>query len=417
MTDRKEPELDGTETSRIVPGERIGGDRAKRSKATPVEITVNRPRRHLIRMVLFVIIALLFLAVINEPLSRIFMANPPLNGLIAGVLLVGIIYTFRQVFQLGSEVRWLNRFAASGGHLDEEDNPVLLAPMAAMLRNRKSSSAPLSALSTRSILDSVGTRLDENRDISRYMIGLLIFLGLLGTFWGLLGTISAIGNTVNSLTVGSGDISNVFEELKSGLQAPLSGMSTAFASSLFGLGGSLVVGFLDLQSSQAQNRFFTELEDWLAEQTRVTSAGIGADGEGGNVNAYVTALLEQSAESIEQLQRTIAKSETGRGGLAEAMTNLGAQMANLNDTLSVQQQLMKTMAEGQHALKSLLEKQAGGGEIMLDQASRTHLRNLDVSLQQLTHSSDSGREQMTQDIRSEIKLLARTLSALGDSRD
>src|SRR5205085_8031803 len=204
--------------------------------------------------------------VLYRQIGVAFMANPGLNALIIGVLLIGIALAFRQVIRLYPEVNWVNSFRLADPGLALERPPVLLAPMAAILGDRIGRMA-LSAPTMRGILDSIAARLDEARDLSRYMTGLLIFLGLLGTFWGLIETVGSVGKVIENLRVG-GDAGAIFDSLKEGLAAPLRGMGISFSSSLFGLAGSLVLGFLDLQTSQAQNRFYTDLEDWLSTTVR-----------------------------------------------------------------------------------------------------------------------------------------------------
>lgn len=223
---------------------------------------LSSPRVFLLRMLVFIVLTAFLVLILHEQIRRAFLANPGLNGLIFGVLFIGIVLAFRQVIRLFREVRWVNDFRVSDPGLALRDAPVLLAPMASLLGNRLGR-ASISTMTLRSILDSVGTRLDEARDIGRYLTGLLVFLGLLGTFWGLLETVSSVGGVISGLSV-QGDASVVFDDLKRGLGAPLSGMGIAFSSSLFGLAGSLVLGFLDLQAGQAQNRFYNELEDWLS---------------------------------------------------------------------------------------------------------------------------------------------------------
>jgi hypothetical protein len=223
---------------------------------------LSSPRGFLLRMLLFVLLVGFIALILHEQIKRAFLSNPGLNGLIFGVLFIGIVLAFRQVVRLFREVRWVNDFRISDPGLTLRDVPILLAPMASLLGNRLGR-ASISTLTLRSILDSVGTRLDEARDIGRYLTGLLVFLGLLGTFWGLLETVSSIGAVISGLSV-QGDAAVVFDDLKRGLGEPLAGMGIAFSSSLFGLAGSLVLGFLDLQAGQAQNRFYNELEDWLS---------------------------------------------------------------------------------------------------------------------------------------------------------
>ena len=227
---------------------------------------VSSPRIYLLRMTIFLILCALIVVVIHQQIWTAFKANPPLNALIIGVLVIGILLSFRQVIRLFPEVAWVNEFRLADPGITVARPPVLLAPMAAILRDRTGRMS-ISSSTMRGILDSIAIRLDEAREISRYMTGLLIFLGLLGTFWGLIETVGSVGKVLEGLQVG-GDAGSVFDTLKEGLAAPLSGMGISFSSSLFGLAGSLVLGFLDLQMSQAQNRFHTDLEDWLATTVR-----------------------------------------------------------------------------------------------------------------------------------------------------
>jgi len=231
---------------------------------------MTRPRRFLVRIMVFLVAVAIVATALFAPVSRAFMANPALNGLILGVLLIGIGYILRQVAMLGAEVTWLETYqhAQHSSTVAPPPPPQFLVAIAAALDNRGTRGA-LSAMASRTLLDSIGARLEESREISRYLIALLIFLGLLGTFWGLLDTMSGVGAAIKSLTVGGGaESAQIFEELKLSLESPLSGMATAFSSSLFGLSGSLVLGFLDLQAGQAQNRFYNELEEWFAGITR-----------------------------------------------------------------------------------------------------------------------------------------------------
>src|SRR5215211_1638540 len=227
---------------------------------------LSSPRIFLVRMSVFVILCALVVVVLYKQIVVAFFANPGLNALIIAVLFIGILLSFRQVIRLFPEVAWVNGFRLADPGLAVERQPVLLAPMAAILSDRMGRLA-ISTPLMRSLLDSIATRLDEARDLSRYMTGLLVFLGLLGTFWGLIETVGSVGKFLESLKVG-GDAGSVFESLKEGLAAPLSGMGISFSSSLFGLAGSLMLGFLDLQASQAQNRFYTDLEDWLSTTVR-----------------------------------------------------------------------------------------------------------------------------------------------------
>lgn len=347
--------------------------------------------------------------------ERFFLANPALNGLILGALLVGIVYIFRQVLILWPELEWIDAFRSGRA---TSARPRLLAPMAHMLGDRVGplgGGAPggrltLSAVATRSLLDGVAARLEESREIGRYLVGLLIFLGLLGTFWGLLQTVSTIGGVIGGLKVG-GDPVAVFGDLQKGLAAPLGGMSTAFSASLFGLAGSLILGFLELQAGQAQNRFYMDLEDWLAGSTRLGGSGVLDMGDQ-PLPAYVQALLETTAENIEKLQFAMAQGEENRRTGNASLGALVDRLSTLTDQMRASQQLMVKLAEGQMEMRPLLQRLAeGGGQGALDDASRTHLRNVDLSLARLVEETSAGRLQATQEIRSELKVLARTIAA------
>ncbi len=297
-------------------------------------------------MLVFVILVGLVAFVLHKQIQVAFMANPGLNALILGVLLIGIILSLRQVMRLYPEIAWVNGFRLADPGLAVERTPVLLAPMATILGSRVGRMA-MSAQLMRGILDSIATRLDEARDISRYMTGLLVFLGLLGTFWGLIETVGSVGGVIQGLKAG-GDAGSMFDSLREGLAAPLSGMGISFSSSLFGLAGSLVLGFLDLQSSQAQNRFYTELEDWLST-TVYDQAGepVGAAGVAGEVRS-----------AIEQLKNAV--NETGGSKAASAaMSNLAEAIQGLVHHMRTEQQLIRDWVDGQaeqqREIKKLLE--------------------------------------------------------------
>ena len=378
---------------------------------------MTTPRRYLNRILAFLAAVVVAVGLLFASLQQAFFANAVLNGMIIAVLLFGIAYVVREILLLNRAVIWLERFRQDrpGG---EETPPSLLVPMATLLRERPGRGS-LSTLSMRSLLDGISSRLDESRDIARYLIGLLIFLGLLGTFWGLLQTIGSVGDVIGGLSVGTGELATVFADLKSGLQAPLSGMGTAFSSSLFGLAGALVLGFLDLQESQAQNRFYNDLEEWLSSHTRLSSGAALGDGEQ-TVPAYVQALLEQTAESLENLQRTLARGEDGRIRANDNMLALTEKLGMLTDQMRAEQNLMVKLAENQMALQPVLARLAevsAPGQSMLDDATRDHIRNLDVYLARLLEESAAGRDRIIGELRSEIKLLARTIAALAEEAE
>jgi membrane associated rhomboid family serine protease len=291
---------------------------------------LSSPRVFLLSMLVFLTITGFIAAILFRQITSAFQTNPGLNGLILGVLGVGIMLAFAQV---------------------------MLAPMKALLS--RSSTMALSTSSMRSMLDSIANRLDETRDITRYLIGLLVFLGLLGTFWGLLATIGSIGDTIQSLDPGSGDTNDVLEALKSGLAAPLEGMGTAFSSSLFGLAGSLVVGFLDLQAGRAQTRFYTELENWLSSVTDLSSDILTAD-----------PAKASTSEEIRVLTDRLRSMQDNTGGsnqrVATAMANLADGVSGLVKNMRTEQQLMRdwveAQSEEQRAMRSTLEKIASALE-------------------------------------------------------
>lgn len=234
-------------------------------------------RYYLLMMIFYLVLVAVVCGLLYDPLHRAFMANWGFNLVILGALAIGILLNMRRVIVLGPEISWIEIFRTGTSGLSVADSPELLRPLAKHLQGMHRDHFSLSALSLRTVLEGIRGRLDESREISRYMVGLLVFLGLLGTFWGLLGTIAAVSNVIDSLEVGNRDFNLMFQSLKAGLQEPLNGMGTAFSSSLFGLGGSLVLGFLDIQANHAQNRFFNELEEWLSGVTQLVDYAGGAD--------------------------------------------------------------------------------------------------------------------------------------------
>ncbi|MCH8239039.1 MAG: flagellar motor protein MotA [Proteobacteria bacterium] len=311
----------------------------------PGHMTLTRPQVFFWRMIIFLILVAFLVAILYTQTVSAFMTNPGLNGLIVGVLFIGIAYAFRQIVRLFPEIRWVNNFRIADPGLKVAKAPVLLAPMATMLRDR-TGHVSLSTLSMRSILDSIGSRLDEARDISRYLVGLLIFLGLLGTFWGLLDTINAVGQTIATLNTGSNDGLVLLEELKEGLAAPLKGMGTAFSSSLFGLAGSLVLGFLDLQAGQAQNRFYNELEDWLSGITELQLSETLASGSTPQLRY---AMLEMQ-RSISTLGANIEK-DTLKDNSAEAVRGLAAGVEKMIEQMRAEQKIVREWADEQAELQ------------------------------------------------------------------
>jgi hypothetical protein len=378
----------------------------------PESPAMTNPQRFITRMILFLVLAAAAVATAYELVVRIFFYNPPLNGLIIGVLLVGIIYMFRRVLGLKSEIRWIESFRTQQPGFSLQAAPRLLAPIANVLgEQERRGRVRLPAMSVRHLLDSVSARLDESRDIARYLIGLLIFLGLLGTFWGLLQTIGSISTAISGLTVGEGDdLVTLFDNLKAGLAAPMAGMGTAFSSSLFGLAGSLILGFLDLQANQAQNSFYNEMEEWLSSLTRLGGAEPLHTGGDVNVPAYVQALLEQTAENLESLQRAVARSEENQSSIHSGLIALTERLSALGDQIATEQALLGRLIGSQEELRPIVARLVEG-DSGIDEATRNHIRNMDVYLARLLDESVQGRSQMTHELRSEIKMVARTIAA------
>ncbi|MCK0208107.1 flagellar motor protein MotA [Starkeya koreensis] len=331
---------------------------------------LSSPRIFIVRMFVFVLLCVALASVLHEAIWRAFLNNPGLNGVIFGVLFVGVVFAFRQVVRLVPEVEWVNGFRVADPGIEVPRAPVLLAPMASLLGDRVGRMA-ISQATMRGILESIGTRLDEARDLLRYLTGLLVFLGLLGTFWGLLDTVSSIGRVIGSLDVGP-ESASVLDAMKTGLAAPLGGMGIAFSSSLFGLAGSLVLGFLDLQAGQAQNRFYIDLEDWLSttvedlghEAARPPAPapvrpGLSVQGPAAPFALPTPGVdLADLTQAIARLDRTMT--EAGSQRVTTAMAHLAESLQGLVQHMRSEQQMVRdwveAQAEQQRDIKKLLER-------------------------------------------------------------
>lgn len=325
---------------------------------------------YLLRMTVFLALAGVAVAFILPQLIEAFATNPFLNGLILLVLMVGTLNAYRLVWRLLPDIAWVSNLRRTDPSMSPvtSTQPRLLGPLANMLaesRGRLNLSAPVA----RSILDGVQSRLDESRDIARYMTGLLVFLGLLGTFWGLILVVTSVAETIRALPSGT-EGAIAFDQLRAGLEGPLSGMGTAFSSSLFGLAGSLILGFLDLQSGQAQNRFYTALEEWMSTVTRLGAgpAAVAMEGEA-SAPAYVTALLEQTAENLENLERTLMRLEERRQASGDGSAEIAAAM-----------------------------------------------RGVEQAMRALANEQTASRDAFVDGMRQEVKLLGRTLAAMSDKQ-
>jgi hypothetical protein len=370
---------------------------------------MTQPTRYLIRMIVFLILVYGLAAFISPALIPFYMANPVVNSVIAVVEIFGVIWNLRQVLRLQPEVTWVERFKRARGSIEQMAPPKLLSPMARMLAGRGEGRFTISVQSMRTLLDGIASRLDESRELSRYVTGVMIFLGLLGTFWGLLKTVSSVAAVIHGMSLAGGDVNAMFDQLKSGLAGPLAGMGTAFSSSMFGLSGALILGFLDLTAGQAMNRFFNELEEWLAGLTRLSSGVLGGEGETA-VPVYVQALLEQAAENMEALQRVLTRTEDGRVQSNQLIQSLTERMNGLVDVMHTSHKVMLKIGEGQATLARIADTRDHGG----DDVARAHLRNIELLLARLIAESEQGRSQATADLRSDIKVLARTLAGRYD---
>jgi hypothetical protein len=312
-------------------------------------LSLNPPGVFLLRMTIFLILVAFLAAILFDQLKSSLLTNPGLNGLIISVMFLGIIYAFRQVFRLYPEIRFVNAFRISDPGLATGQDPKLLAPMATMLRDRKGALS-LSTTAMRTIMDSIGSRLDEARDTGRYMVGLLVFLGLLGTFWGLLDTITSVSKAIGALDSKGGDSAAVFDELKAGLAAPLRGMGTAFSSSLLGLAGSLVLGFLELQAGHAHSRFYNELEEWLSGITDLTP-GTGIADEGTRRLLVSLADLNRAVGLLtDHLQRTSTATTTAEDNVKELARGVNTLVTQLRAEQQVVREWMDEQA--QHQIES-----------------------------------------------------------------
>ncbi|PCI63706.1 MAG: flagellar motor protein MotA [Kordiimonadales bacterium] len=380
-----------------------------------------KPQKFITRMTLFVLAVALLGVFLKDALAGAFAANVALNGVIMVTLLIGLVIAFRRVVDLKPELDWITAFKRQEGAVTTV-TPKLMAPAAALLAAQAEGGMRLSTMSMRSVLDGIATRLEESRETSRYFTQLLILIGLLGTFWGLLGTIGAIGGTIKSLTVDGSDTALMFDELKAGLEAPLAGMGTAFSSSLFGLAGSLMLGFMDLQASQAQTRFYNGVEDWLASVTHLSRSEMS---EGvASPNSYMTAVLEQTADGIDRLQRTMKQSEDSRQQTVATMTGIAEVLASLSDQMSNQAEQASRSDEANRSLTAAIAglaesnqrpdfAPATGG---MDDATKQHIVNMDIGIKRMIAEQERSSDAVVAGLRSELKLLSRTLAATLDKR-
>ncbi|MEM9973195.1 MAG: biopolymer transporter ExbB [Pseudomonadota bacterium] len=387
------------------------------------ELQFTQPVRQIMLMLVVLLLVGIGAYIAYPRVAPVFLANPYLNGFIGFVFVIGVFACFWQVFQLISSVIWIEGFALERPGHQFTRAPRLLASLATLLRSR-GARMQIGATSARSILDSVATRIEEARDITRYIVNLLIFLGLLGTFYGLATTVPAVVDTIRSLAPtddGGGGV-EVFGRLINGLEAQLGGMGVAFASSLIGLAGSLVVGLLELFASHGQNRFYRELEDWLSTITRVGFATGEGDGDIGGDSGATSIVLDHMAEQMDGLKTLYESSDASRHAI-------DARIATLTD--SVQQLVgqggggggapaedLARIVAGQERLIQLLEARAEQGATVgqqgeTDGEARMRLRSMDVQLLRILEELSAGRQEMLADLRADLNQLTRAVEQLG----
>ncbi len=397
----------------------------------------TQPVRQIVIMLIVLGLVAVGAKIAYPRVSQVFLANPWLNGAIALVFLIGVIACFWQVFELFRSVSWIEGFASQRVGHELVKAPRLLAPLAALLRSREAQSQ-ISSTSARSILDSVATRIDEARDITRYIVNLLIFLGLLGTFWGLATTVPAVVDTIRSLEPRDGEgAAEVFTRLMSGLESQLGGMGVAFSSSLLGLAGSLIVGLLELFANHGQNRFYQELEEWLSSITR-----LGFSDSDTGESGIVSALLEQFSEQVARLEEALDESGNANvqaqeqlsrlcSGIETLVEKLGAENAGalaMNEMLHQQRGTLERIADGQKRVAEILDHRVAPAQEQLakamlsrpekpaeaeplDAESRMRLRSIDVQLLRILEELSAGRQEMLADLRSDMAALTRALGA------
>lgn len=394
----------------------------------------SQPVRQILLMLIVVVLVAAGAWLAFPTVAPVFLANPWLNGVIFGVFVVGVLACFLQVFQLMSSVAWIEGFAGGRPGADIAAPPRLLAPLANLLRT-KGARSNLSASSTRSILESVSSRIEEQRDITRYVVNLLIFLGLLGTFYGLATTVPAVVDTIRALAPQEGEEGMaVFDRLMTGLEAQLGGMGTAFSSSLLGLAGSLVVGLLELFAGHGQNRFYRELEEWLSSITRIGLAG--GEGEGTEMGLVAT-ILDQMAEQVEVMKALMTQADMSwaamderLGGLAAAVEGLAARMENEGGTVPVLNRMaaaeerslatlerslatQEQLVEGQARLVAAIASIEGTDAEGFDGESRMRLRSIDTQLLRVLEEVSVGRQETLSELRTDIAQLTRAVRQLG----
>lgn len=371
--------------------------------------------RALLKLCIFIAVVAMGIFMIQDALIQAFLHNPVLNSMIFSIFGVGLCLNFFNLFRIYKEQRWLLLYDKGQERFPGVKSPTILRPFSIILT--ESQSHFFAPTIIRSLLESIDARLDTMRDLSRYIIGLLIFMGLLGTFWGLSHTIGAIAGVISGIDLGGGDVQNAFATLKQGLQSPLSGMGTAFSCSMFGLAGSLIVGFMDLQIARLITEFYHGLEDRLTSLTKLSPT---AEGESVTHSgpAYLQSLLEQTAETMSQLNHVMRKGEDNRTSVMKSIQSVGDRLTIMTEQMITQQQILKKITETQIQLQEALHQfHKIQQSSPTDEALRQHLRSMDGTLLKLLEESIEGRNRGIHELRNEIRLVARTISALADGQE
>jgi hypothetical protein len=377
-------------------------------------VTFTQPVRQIMLMLTVVALAGAGAWLILPAVRPVVLANPVLNGIISFVFVLGVLTCFWQVFQIVISVSWVEDFVAARPGHEFSQPPRLLAPLATLLGNRnRGARMAISDSSGRSILDSVATRIDESRDITRYLGNLLIFLGLLGTFFGLATTVPAMVEAIRGLAPQEGETgAQVFDKLMGGLEAQLGGMGTAFSTSLLGLAGALVVGLLDLFAGHGQNRFYRELEEWLSTITRLSFAGGGEAGssEAGAIIAGMDALLERIEADAQRDAAERAELAQGLAVLAGAIERLSGQAETAERTRTGQSVLLAQIAEAQDRILQAFTGDEPGPHG--DAEARMRLRSIDVQLLRILEELSAGRQEAVAELRTDLAALTQAIRAL-----
>ena len=376
------------------------------------QISFTQPIRQIVSMLLACALLAAGLWLISAEVLAIIHTNPWLNGFIIGVFALGIVTCFWQVLILIQSVRWIENFANDADGSEGVRPPRLLAPLAALLRGREAK-RQITSSNAHSILDSVATRIDEARDITRYLTNLLIFLGLLGTFYGLAVTIPAIVGTIKSLAPQEGETGvAIFAKLMNGLQEQLGGMSTAFSSSLMGLAGSLIVGLLELFASHGQNRFYRELEEWVSSITKLGFSG--TEGESPD-QAVMAQILDHVSGQIEVLQTIYLQSEASRAQSDQQIADLATAVRRLAKGMeaeSGQVAALNRLVAGQDKIIAALAASEGAAQGYTDAESRMRLRSIDVQLLRILEELSAGRQETLADLRGDLAALSTAIKSL-----